>query len=52
MGAPDGEGLDFAVPLAWVDGDWRIDVPAKGPFFPTAPLSGPYTPFAQEGAAS
>ena len=52
VGAPEGGGRDFAVALAWVDGDWRIDVPTQGPFFPTAPLSAQYTPFVQEGAAS
>lgn len=45
-------GLDFAVPLAWVDGDWRIDAAASGLFFPTTALSGDYIPFVQEGSAS
>ena len=48
----DGVGLDFAVPLAWLDGDWRIDATSKGAFFPTSSLSGQYMPFVQEGAAS
>lgn len=48
----EGDGLDFGVPLAWADGDWRIDAASKGAFFPTSSLSGQYTPFVQEGATS
>lgn len=48
----DGTRVDFAVPLAWVDGDWRIDAPADGDFFPITELSGDYTAFIGEGTIS
>ena len=47
-----GSRVDFAVPLRWVDGDWRIDAPAEGDFFPITTLSGDYTPFTGEATIS
>lgn len=47
----DGTRADYAIPLAWVDGDWRIDVPDSGPFFPVTDLSGEYAPFVEEATS-
>jgi hypothetical protein len=44
----DGTRADYAIPLAWVDSDWRINAPDSGPFFPITDLSGKYTPFVEE----
>jgi hypothetical protein len=44
----DGTRADYAIPLAWVDGDWRIDALDSGPFFPITDLIGKYTPFVEE----
>ena len=38
----DDTRADYAVPLAWGDGDWRIDATSSGPFFPITDLSGSY----------
>lgn len=50
VATPDGTAADFAVSLTWVGGDWRINAPAAGPFFPVSDVSGDYTPFLQEGS--
>jgi hypothetical protein len=47
----DGTSADYAIPLTWVDGDWRIDAPAAGPFFPITELSGEYAPFVEEATS-
>ncbi len=44
----DGTRADYAIPLAWAAGDWRIDAPRSGPFFPITDLSGTYEPFVEE----
>lgn len=44
----DGNVADYAVPLAWVAGDWRIYVPETGAFFPVTGPSGRYASFAEE----
>jgi hypothetical protein len=41
--------VDFAVPLAWVDGDWRINAASEGDFFPVTDMSGDYEPFPSAG---
>jgi hypothetical protein len=47
----DGTRADYAIPLAWVGGDWRIDAPSSGPFFPITDLSGTYEPFVEEATS-
>jgi hypothetical protein len=47
----DGTRADYAIPLAWVGGDWRIDAPSTGPFFPITALSGTYEPFVEEATS-
>lgn len=44
----NGTRADYAIPLAWADGDWRINAPSSGPFFPITDLTGTYAPFVEE----
>lgn len=46
----DGTRADYAVAVAWVADDWRLDVPASGAFFPISALSGEYAPFVEEAS--
>ena len=41
----DGATADYAIPLAWADGDWALNIPASGAFFPVGDTSGAYAPF-------
>jgi hypothetical protein len=41
--------VDFAVPLVWVDGDWRINAASEGDFFPVTDMAGDYEPFPSAG---
>lgn len=43
--AADGSDVDYAVSLAWHDGDWALKVPAAGPFFPMSDTSRSYADF-------
>ena len=45
--AADGSVMDYALRLAWHDGDWALDVPRSGPFIPVGDTSGTYSTFGQ-----
>ena len=44
--AADGQAVDYAIPLAWSDGDWALDIARFGAFFPMGDTEGRlYTDF-------
>lgn len=43
--AADGSAADYAVALTWIDGDWQVQVPSSGQFFPVTAMTGAYRAF-------
>lgn len=41
-------GSDYAIPLVWQDGDWRLDIPSQGQIFAVGPATGTYQTFEEQ----